>query len=103
MPSLSSKFFSLGKRRFLILSDFDNLAFEFTFHQLLLLFVYEISLINTILSFPGSLPVVLLLSTLATLAVSWLITVAGPVRLAVIGGQCPLDTGHVTPVLTSDI
>ena len=28
----------------------------------------------------GSLPVVLLLSTLATLAVSWLITRAGPVR-----------------------
>ena len=38
------------------------------------------AIINTILSFPGSLPVVLLLSTLATLAVSWLITVAGPVR-----------------------
>ena len=38
------------------------------------------SIINISLSFPGSLPVVLVLSTLATLAVSWLITVAGPVR-----------------------
>ena len=29
---------------------------------------------------PGSFPVVLLLSTLATLAVSWLVTVSGPLR-----------------------
>ncbi len=35
---------------------------------------------DLIINFEGSLPVILLLSTLATLAVSWLITRAGPVR-----------------------
>ena len=33
-----------------------------------------------IVTFPGSFPAVRLLSTLATLAVSWLVTVSGPLR-----------------------
>ena len=41
---------------------------------------YTVSNHDLIIIFEGSLPVLLLLSTLATLAVSWLITRAGPVR-----------------------
>ena len=37
-------------------------------------------MINISHSNPGSFPAVLLLSTLATLAVSWLVTVSGPLR-----------------------